>query len=101
MGTSTKTEDLEGPPGCEGREAGTELEMAFWAPDLVGLRWEMVRPRLALTFPELAKGLPVLGCCIREGRGFYRHLLPGAEEQGGGAGGWAGEEAHEMSQGLI
>lgn len=61
--------------------------MALRALGPVGLGWEMVRPRLALTFSELARGLPVLGCCIAEGRGFYRgHLLPGAEEQGGGVG---------------
>lgn len=75
--------------------------MALRGLDLAGLRWETVRPRLALTFSELAKGLPVLGCCIGEGRGFCRHLLPGAEEQGGSGALWAGEEAHEMSQGLI
>lgn len=74
--------------------------MALRALDPAGLRWETVRPRLALTFSEPAKELPVLGCCIGEGRGFCRHLLPGAE-QGGSGGLWAGEEAHEMSQGLI
>lgn len=96
---STETEDLEGPPRGGRSKAEAEPEMALWALVLAGPQWEVARPRLALTFSELAKGLPVLGRCVGEGRSFCRHLLPGVEEQGGGM--WAGEEAHEMSQGLI
>lgn len=101
--SGTWMEDQEGPPqgwGARGRVSKAEAgrEMALWFPDLAAPGQEMVTPRLALTFFEFAEGLLVLGWEKTEAC-FLDHLLPGAEEQGGCV--CAGEEAHEMSQGLI
>ena len=62
---------------------GAKLETALEAPDLAGRGREMVRPRLALTFSELAGGLRSApkgsGVLRGEGGGFPSRLLPGAE----------------------
>lgn len=58
----------------------------------------MVRLRLALTLSELAKRFPILGCCA--GR-LEASVAACSLARKSRAGVWAGEETHEMSQGLI
>ena len=79
-------------------KTGAELEMAPWAPDSAGPGWEITRPRLALTFSELAGGLLLLGCCVGRAEASAATCSPAQKSR---AGVCAGEEAHEMSQGLI
>lgn len=97
-------EDQEGHPqswGARARmnKARAELEMARWAPELAGPGREMMG-EARVDSHLLWTRQRAFGCGVPcgEGRGFRSHLLPGAEEQGGDC---AGEEAHEMSQGLI
>lgn len=93
--------DQEGPPqswGARGRvsKTGVELEMALWAPGLAGPgRRGDGEAKVDVTF-ELAEGLLVLG--------WGEQRFPWATcslAQKNRAGVCAGEEAHEMSQGLI
>lgn len=77
---------------------GAKLETTPWAPDLAGPGWGRMRPRPALTFSEVAEGLLLLGCCVGQA-GASAATCSLAQESRAGV--CEGEEAHEMSQGLI